>query len=902
VNSRKKIYSILFFFFISVFATQEKSSAKDLNEFLENIKMILQKIFEVNKQKRMSPEEKLKRKREERKKIIEKLSNPYKRLSPHNKIIKIGKPKSTDDEKSSLNTAESNNEHFSYISQTILKLIQKSPPLNPLDYRKILDSLRKLLQTKDGKTPSSHGSIFSNIVGNEQSYINELRQWYLELIKNVLNFWLFFKKVFVEDENRYGYLEKNLCKNEIKETTSQEVRYGIFNSWFNTEAEISEISVALDYWEVGAPLGFTESNYYFIQKYIKKDGQQHIPFNLNKSLCYNLTALNHLGLKIFAKEKNSLYDVYRCITSSNHTQSSKECENISKKLEVLERHIKRYLTKMSIIAYNKLFPSIITMCIHKCVPCEGIGLKCMNQNKTISSENLQETILQLLYTSIYRPIIQQKSEPFIRSIIDPPIEIKNSCKTDQRYQEISSSLSKLINEFISLLEKEMPRNLSFSEQATIEKVINQVRRGELVPSLDTLSSLSTPIFGKILTSEHFANLLTFAADKVKEFTQLKENNVCSFYILSFLASSVKNLEIFALLSRHDFESRVLFNYGISENYLPNRASEYDKAIQANSTPNLLKQILLIPYDIYYSAISHKVKKCFNISNEGLYFQYAKECITDKEFDLECYFEKLKTSLFFPFSGQQLFTEVVEIIKQTLKSKDATVFNLEEKLMEITNLPQLPKGISAAYDTYLCDSENIKKCNDSIQRENVAPNIVTKLCDVCPKVSGNNEKTIELALTYVENSVRPDKSFLECNCPLANPGCTNAAEKQTKPLICKLQNSYFRNTACTIDLKCRCVDPEILNSWKNKGYQDILAWIEKMKSCCDSFKGISLQQQQAILSNGIKICSLFTFNNPNLIENILEDLYKNIPKEYLDIIKEKVKRALELYNTKDTCPF
>jgi hypothetical protein len=224
-KGKLSIKVILIIFLSGIFYSQAQQQQKiDVEQFLQKIKDILKQMEERAKQFEKKGKNK-ERKQEIRKKIIEKLSNPFSRLK--HKVIKTKKP----EDLSKTQPNEEENTSLQKNNQTLQRQINtflnKNPQFVPFKFPDLKQFFQK---SGGGNNPS--GSNSSTSQGSQTSTATDtideetlskykaVKALYDQMIENLVNFWSMVWLI-IKDQKRFDYIRNNLCKGEVADEVKE---------------------------------------------------------------------------------------------------------------------------------------------------------------------------------------------------------------------------------------------------------------------------------------------------------------------------------------------------------------------------------------------------------------------------------------------------------------------------------------------------------------------------------------------------------------------------------------------------------------------------------------------------------------------------------------------------------
>lgn len=209
---------------INLILLLQEDSATEMTKFLENIRQTIKKAVETMKKRKTRKEGKNRSffRLKARKQIIQKLATPFV-FRPQHMIIKYNKTQqNTQDKQQSKGTENQvqKSETLQNIQITAInRFLRQNPALMPFKFHDIRQFLSKLSQPKKTtfKASNTSSSTFTTSATIDYSFLDALHDWYIQFLKGMLDFWLFFKKFFIDNPEGFKYLKHNICVGEIIE-------------------------------------------------------------------------------------------------------------------------------------------------------------------------------------------------------------------------------------------------------------------------------------------------------------------------------------------------------------------------------------------------------------------------------------------------------------------------------------------------------------------------------------------------------------------------------------------------------------------------------------------------------------------------------------------------------------
>ncbi len=296
-------------------------------------------------------------------------------------------------------------------------------------------------------------------------YMEALRNWYLEISKNVIDFWEFFRIFFLDNQMRFAHL-KEIYPNSIpqrKPYTSQ-VTQGkdiLEWKWYYPE-KINEHLMLNDYMNVWQPLYwyYDDTNnrkgvFYLLDKNVSRkcDLNNNLSTGLiNKNtLCRNLVELNKFG---WCKIDDSFGSLFRCLRDYFQNKSLPSDCSLRKLKSYVDKVYKKgqkYFAYMKQVFARQMIPQVVEMCYIKCL-CEDLGIRC--SDKSGIALNSEDVISHILYDTIYKKeflSILTFAHLFRHIIKNPPWHFKEQvCKEGNMKDFLTQSIGTLLNDLKDL--------------------------------------------------------------------------------------------------------------------------------------------------------------------------------------------------------------------------------------------------------------------------------------------------------------------------------------------------------------------------------------------------------------------------------------------------------------------
>ncbi|MFN7181552.1 MAG: hypothetical protein ACK4NF_02600 [Planctomycetota bacterium] len=489
MTDKGKIISLILIVADLLLFNQEQKD--DLSKFLDNIK---QKILEFQRlyagRTKKTPEEmkeKEKRKKQIRKKLIQKLSLPYTFQNQHFVIeykrkedLKTENPKNRD-----LENHKYNPSNFNPLSSIIPR---KNPFLSPFSFSSFQQFLKYGLMSQKSLSDRRDYLRDQNTQINE-SFVSiwNIRDWYLEVLTQIEKFWLFVKKVFVEDPKGRHIFSTVVCNGFPPDY--------LFD-WVG--APIAPL--AKGYWtEERKSIMITIYSYLGMSP----DTLKNKPLD-RSNLCLNLAILNSsepgkLASSIFY----GLNGVYSCLFGEIEKCSSSPnmFERIKKAVIIDNAFFQHYIKKM-----NKIFKQITKVLIENLFPIE-------------KKENEERDKLEkfLIYKYIYEKYIQFLGAHLF-TILEKEKTLFKKCDF--------SEYEKLDNKLRDFIKKNIPATLYF-EFAGVKDILigtdkySVVEAREYNRMLGRIAEFDRAIFDKIFDeflsriSEGISSIIDYNISKIK---------------------------------------------------------------------------------------------------------------------------------------------------------------------------------------------------------------------------------------------------------------------------------------------------------------------------------------------------------------------------------------------------
>lgn len=398
-------------------------------EFLGKIKQILEKIIKAKKQRKKSRETKEK----VRKDIIQKLSNPYIRFSNKHTVIPVLKEVKNNTNNNLANALSKTTLYNKGLdrSKNGVELVDFVLKKYLMQYSRLGKIIREKL--KKEKDIAKNEDLSQK---QEQIYmdaLSDLKIWYIDVSTEVINFWLQFKKIFVDNPERFSYLQNVICKEDKimllmgrafdyqqGAEITVEARYSIFAKWFFDENNHKAHLSFKKFRNIFSPLNKVKANDTFRYIFSSNVNFSSRPFPIikrNNSICYNLTLLSHYGFYHIHKleeedtrtTKNLFKNLFYCV------REDKDCKEVdlNNTLNLLNFYIPKYFMMMGDVFNHNIIPSVIQMCV-KDKLCSDMGFKYFENNKG-NKEVSSEFIMAYL---LYHILIKNKIERMF-SVISP---------------------------------------------------------------------------------------------------------------------------------------------------------------------------------------------------------------------------------------------------------------------------------------------------------------------------------------------------------------------------------------------------------------------------------------------------------------------------------------------------
>lgn len=399
-TSMVKIEVKVLIIFSALLLAQNDTEKDGVDKFLENIHQVLKKIVRFNDSKSRRAKAK-NSKTIIRKKIIEKLSTPFFR-QPQHSIIEYNKKEKIDNIRTEV---ERNKIPDLQVSKSLERILRNNPVLTPFKFpnpekiKKILADINNKIANNNTTDKNQYATPSSTTVNDK--YVYSLREWYLDMSKNAIDFWSFFKRFFIDNDQRFSYLKNVLCHSELSGMRGKGLKgKDIFSEMFSTNT-LQHLNLET-VWKIFSPLVCEDYKWYDdysdeckLYRYIRLS--QELPSDIfqksffSHSLCFTITTLNVFGYKEIHSKTKNLESIFNCI-KNYRGDNAKVCENIENKVTVLIPALKKYFKIAQNIYKKQILSTIYQMCYKECL-CDDLGIKCL----TIPQQSAQANEQNLLY-------------------------------------------------------------------------------------------------------------------------------------------------------------------------------------------------------------------------------------------------------------------------------------------------------------------------------------------------------------------------------------------------------------------------------------------------------------------------------------------------------------------------
>ncbi|MEM4326402.1 MAG: hypothetical protein QXU40_03805 [Candidatus Pacearchaeota archaeon] len=868
---------VLIFMIVVVLVGQENRI--NIEEFLQNIRRWLEKT--IKSQPRSNRRSRNKKEKEKvRKRLTNKLSTP-RFLFPHS--IKIYEKAHTLDKKGENrrdNTiSEESAENIS--PQIINNVLKSNPHFNPFR----IDRLKKLLkkvQESPGKlnnnAQSSSGEGRTSDIGPQLlKYQGNLVLWLDEIYSNIDWFWNTVYVFFILDYQRFEYLKNVLCKEEIKDSSVwtyhkssvQECgddrddlpfRFKLIrleNAAYMTCYPLEPQKLKVYTRKLGEVLTCDENRYVSdsiygvglctpliyakarLQGYMnqtKVNGARRISsfYNAQKSLCYNLAALNYFAYK----------------SNLNQNYSS---DYISSKIS----RFMLYVQFMAKIYKEKVIPALVDMCYVRRL-CKDIGIGHKEEKKDEKKEekrrplqrplSQEEIIIFIAWNLIKTEVITfidslSHFEDGINSINSECKEIKNKFKNIVKLWDIENKLFELQELKNKIVEIESDGEIGISYYKKLLKLAAEVKN-KLFPWKEALIELWKAEVEKIESVKDF-NCVVMSFNKFinainingKNALELNLRNIIDKerlikQIIKVLENELDNIStIDKLFEMKNSFSKVLREFSDSLNdssynffNVLKKGAELTSSVKIKA---LMKIAALTSYESFVDARSDTIGSLVNwvyILDYQIYF------FTEVFNSVKCIMNSVSGKEFVEFVGEKMgwFTGILSSFMDCFIIK-------RKEIEECDTRYRIIKPIIGE-DITLENVGNLKEKLDSLTKYEKWSDVpaIKGCCEgICKNVGSG-----EMEFCRVANSSDFKKCCfppLDCCKPNSTTFCLECSGNQTVANINCID--YYGSIAAPSNSKCLALGSKmgsVLTKpyWKNGALRIILCdMIEKYRNFC-----------------------------------------------------------------------
>ncbi len=416
----KKVIAIVLLFYISCQSLflQQKT---DVVEFLERIRQRMQeirKLEELRKEKRKKSKE---RKLLIKKQLMGRLSNPLLLPKGSQKIEhKKHEGKEVKSKDQNINNQQVINDNKTTTSQESIPTKESSKvksSMIPFKLPSFSDFLKKAKSrsSSESQAESEEQKNQNGLQPTNSDYLSQymeaLKEWYLEISQNLIDFWLFFRIFFLDNEKRFAHL-KEICHNSIPEIdpifSSRKIQGKDILGWvWYWPKEIEKHSMLINNINVWAPLYTYDCSLTVSCYLLDKNVENNCDLNNNLSttlinkntLCRNLAEMARFGN---CKIGGLFSSIFSCLQDYFQNKSLP----LGYPLSTLKRYVnkvynegRKYFAYMKQVFAKQMIPQVVEMCYKKCL-CEDLGIRCSDKSGIILGS--EDIISQILYDTIYK--------------------------------------------------------------------------------------------------------------------------------------------------------------------------------------------------------------------------------------------------------------------------------------------------------------------------------------------------------------------------------------------------------------------------------------------------------------------------------------------------------------------
>jgi hypothetical protein len=892
---------------------QDDKQQVDVEAFLQKIRDILKEIEERAKQLEKKKKDKA-QKQEIRKKIIEKLSNPFSRLK--HKEIKVKRPEEL------LKTQSARQEHTylqkntRILQRQINTFFYKNPNFATFKLSTFRDALKKLgIQKSESIKPEGEKKehkVGEDLTGELSLKHKAIEYLYQEVMRNLRQLWWWNWKILGSPQ-KFSYVRNSLCENEVSSNVNnpdeifRQIGYGEKKSV--ESLLVSELTGIPYKNEVSS---FSELHLIFPDRYKLYSGLSFslvwewnknfpLPYDWRKSICYNISifVLNGDYLLQTNKDVEALNLCYEELKKGVSPQSCNKVtfSTIQKAYKVLNN----YINSASTLFKKVIFPTYLKLCYVKCM-CQEEGIPCQKGQKRSDQENLKENLQKLIAIAAYdsyRPFFAMldgfyyTSEKTVNLLNENNCSIENPTKLGERIKGIVEGHTKTKREKSQALY----RVLRYLQQNDFALAFLELRREELI------------FLYELFTLKEFISIV----DEFKKYVEdlkhkaLITQNFCALVMVAHLALFTKDemsrLKMFKFLAEHNLDGVLFLLYDISMGPIfTGNENIYD-------INDILTKLLNLPIAIYKIISIHKLLVCgysFLINqttrkNVLEYFIYSNnlfqivDCVRkDSSLSVKCLFpfnkvmqqilEKIPTSINDIYNLVETLDGKKPIdyssdFKELCENKDNIAcykltnpffgYNIENVLQPLclNNLyERLPKH---------CPPKNFKEC--APQKRQTGEYCYTQVVSSLP---GQEQRFYSIVVDEDISSCWQNQS---CKCNAECFTIFNTIARHLSGLCCNTDND-LQKLNLSIDKLC--------------GYLT-----ETITGCCKVLKsenGFITYEMVRSFTNNMSFCSE-GISSEKIKEKVEWEIKQYLKDSYLQVLKEQLKNIVSLIDKKDTCP-
>jgi hypothetical protein len=523
---------------------QKPQQKIDVMQFLQKIKDILKEIAERAKQLEKKKKDKAQKKKV-RKKILQRLTNPFYWVKRQHWKIEVKKPQ--DSSKTQPQAAENSSlqQNNQTLQRQINTFLKQNPQLLPFKFPDFKQFWRgnSFKEISNEKEKGLAGDKENGISGKDSS-LQTLVKWYNEMANEVIKFWKMFYIYFIKDEKRFVYLRNKVCKGEIDvlkegfrvfiDMVSVKDEKSGFKNTDIVNIECDDI-VSGHCGDVGgtifAPLAGARNNpksidainngwfasYYLSNKVVPSCSKAP---SVEDSLCSGLANLDAYAV---CKISDNDSQILRCL------QNMRSCKGIEEVLRLIKKTLKyyyKYFKYASMIYKNQMLPAIFDMCFKKCL-CKDLGISRCGENN--DSNDMDETAIYILsYQNLKE--VEGLGENWYLSV-SHVIEVSkkmNSAGYATKETTKCKQIEKDFNRIIQSLFKNLEDN-----KISVEDIKKSEERFLLAYQENDKESLKENYENLIDGIAKFKEIFsTFGNEITQFFSRYKSNPVCITYFIT----------------------------------------------------------------------------------------------------------------------------------------------------------------------------------------------------------------------------------------------------------------------------------------------------------------------------------------------------------------------------------